>query len=1160
MKAWRGRPLRERPLAWCLQETHVSGVDQAKAHSLQWAQLWGKHTDPSHPPLSYWSTGSSQAGKVAILLNPKSALDALVWEQDLWGTREIALSINGFVLLNVYAPTLRAEREDFFSRLPRWSLPRDNSIILGDFNCVQSPLLDRLGPHRSCRPESPALEAFLDQREWADARLMRDHAEDEEADDTVDHFTYWEGSRASRIDRFYVPRSWVAQVLWVTVRTPPYLSDHQEVELHLRGRCQPSRPPKGRQVIYPIQGSQPDRVLEELFVGLTELGVGRTSSVRHWDSIVAACKLCIARVRKRARQRRYRYKTKLLQRERRQFLTRHQWITANMEELRLEHSVRIGQRLERTTASLRWSYKRVSDWERDQTVSRIVNLHGPKFTRPMTVAAKFSSEWSPLLGRIHRTEPLSSLQAAIQVFVTVPDERRLSSAANAALVAEITEAEVLQAVSELSRHKTAGPDGLNNDFFKDTSALMVPALLTVSNEILFGAPMPPSFLEALVIPLRKKGDSSDALDYRPISLLQTSYKIFAKVLATRLQTVLPRLVGDSQQGFVRGRQMRKLVTMMLSQITSASDEVDLPASASRVILLLDFRKAYDTVDREFLYAALRAFHFDDRFIHLIQRMHTGTTARFSVNGEQSDPIAVRSGIRQGCPLAPLLFLLVVELLGLAIHQDPGLRGLPVPGDPGVRHIFSAFVDDSTLFLERADQLEPALRVVHRFGELSGLHAQPTNSQIIFLNTSVRLEQYRGITVLPPAATTRYLGYEIGTGEMLNHNWAQRIRRSRRRLLTATSVATSVQNRVIILNTIILPAVLFTAAVFDIPAWASSELDKLYRQFLWQHASDVEVRRHKINPGLLVTPAQAGGVGIASFQVAIKTQRTKHALKWLLNAPDKYSAAWRSTTILAASSVSALVPALHRDSGVGRPLRQRHKRDHVVHDLEGFLAPTLDQVSALRSRVETHHARLVGEATSWWVGRQWVLRYREDFPDAGYADTPREMAIGSFWDRFHWNDNPWIVDINGKPLQGSRFARLPACQLRVFNIHRTGLRQFVFTMPRSSDTAPRHLHPKLRRWATIILLASPAISVGSGLAAPELTLRHPPPPLRDYRWIRISDQMVEGKPPDCILPAGPPLRLRLGDSGLHWFVCPGDIPEFEYASSREANFWRQRISR
>ena len=143
---------------------------------------------------------------------------------------------------------------------------------------------------------------------------------------------------------------------------------------------------------YPIQGIQPARVLEELFEGLTVLGVGRTSSVRHWDSMVETCKLCIALVHKRERQRRYRYKTKNLQWERRKFLTRHQWITANMEEVRLDHSIRIGQRLERTTASLRWSYKRVLDWERDQTVSMIVNFHGPEFSQHMTVAAKSSSE------------------------------------------------------------------------------------------------------------------------------------------------------------------------------------------------------------------------------------------------------------------------------------------------------------------------------------------------------------------------------------------------------------------------------------------------------------------------------------------------------------------------------------------------------------------------------------------------------------------------------------------------------------------------------------------------------------------------------------------------------------------------------------------------
>ena len=85
---------------------------------------------------------------------------------------------------------------------------------------------------------------------------------------------------------------------------------------------------------------------------------------------------------------------------------------------------------------------------------------------------------------------------------------------------------------------------------------MVSALLAVSNEIIQGEIFPYSFLEALVIPLRKRGELADGSDYRPISLFQTSYRIFSKVLATRLQSLLPTLVGDSQQVFARGRQMQ----------------------------------------------------------------------------------------------------------------------------------------------------------------------------------------------------------------------------------------------------------------------------------------------------------------------------------------------------------------------------------------------------------------------------------------------------------------------------------------------------------------------------------------------------------------------------------------------------------------------------
>ena len=229
---------------------------------------------------------------------------------------------------------------------------------------------------------------------------------------------------------------------------------------------------------------------------------------------------------------------------------------------------------------------------------------------------------------------------------------------------------------------------------------MVLALVAVGNELLNGGRPPKSFLEGLIIPLRKKEDSNDAMDYRPIALLQTGYKIFTKVMATRVQRVLGTLIGTSQQGFVHGRQMLKIVMMMMAVLDTAEDEPGLEDLRNRVILILDFRKAHDTVACSFLLVALQRFGFSRSFVTMVRNLHDETTARFVVNGELSRPQAVLSGIRQGCPLAPLLFLIAAEILSLAIQQDSDLIGITVPRGGGVRHKFSAFVDDSTVFFCR----------------------------------------------------------------------------------------------------------------------------------------------------------------------------------------------------------------------------------------------------------------------------------------------------------------------------------------------------------------------------------------------------------------------------------------------------------------------------
>lgn len=112
----------------------------------------------------------------------------------------------------------------------------------------------------------------------------------------------------------------------------------------------------------------------------------------------------------------------------------------------------------------------------------------------MPTADKFASEWQPIL-----IVSQSTLEAAFDEFVTIPGKRCLQRIDN---MEEFSKIEVLEVIG----------DGLNNDFFKDAQVAMVPAIMAMVKELLKGNKPPESLLEGLIIPLRKKRDSDNAMD------------------------------------------------------------------------------------------------------------------------------------------------------------------------------------------------------------------------------------------------------------------------------------------------------------------------------------------------------------------------------------------------------------------------------------------------------------------------------------------------------------------------------------------------------------------------------------------------------------------------------------------------------------------------
>ena len=142
---------------------------------------------------------------------------------------------------------------------------------------------------------------------------------------------------------------------------------------------------------------------------------------------------------------------------------------------------------------------------------------------------------------------------------------------------------------------------------------------------------------------------------RPITLLNVDYKILAKTMCNRLATVMPYLVGPLQTCAVRGHCIQQNLWLMRDLVSYVMDR-DMPCA----LLSLDQEKAFDMVDHGFMFKVLSTFGLNFSFVKWIKLLYTDVSSCVIVNGFPSDPFPVQRGVRQGCPLSPLLYVLVSD--------------------------------------------------------------------------------------------------------------------------------------------------------------------------------------------------------------------------------------------------------------------------------------------------------------------------------------------------------------------------------------------------------------------------------------------------------------------------------------------------------------------
>ncbi len=262
---------------------------------------------------------------------------------------------------------------------------------------------------------------------------------------------------------------------------------------------------------------------------------------------------------------------------------------------------------------------------------------------------------------------------------------------NTLLSQDFTILEMHKALKGFKRGKAPEADGLPLEFYLTFWDILAHELLAVFNDLETLDRLPGSFRIGIVSLLYKKGDRTDLKNWRPITLLNLDCKLFSKVLATRMSTVLEDVIHLDQACAVPGRKITDSLVLTRDTIFYARDR-----NIRLVVLNLDFEKAFDRVSHQYLFQVLQKMGFPKRFIAWAGLLSKGVVSKILVNGHLFKAVNICSGIRQVCPLSPLLYVACIEPLAQILRRDKGIKGLDVPGTGGLTATCVLYMDDVTL--------------------------------------------------------------------------------------------------------------------------------------------------------------------------------------------------------------------------------------------------------------------------------------------------------------------------------------------------------------------------------------------------------------------------------------------------------------------------------
>lgn len=359
-----------------------------------------------------------------------------------------------------------------------------------------------------------------------------------------------------------------------------------------------------------------------------------------------------------------------------------------------------------------------------------------------------------------------------------------------------TKAEITKAIKTLKSGKAAGPDGIPPEALKadiQTSTEMLHPLL---KKIWENESVPDDWRKGYLVKLPKKGDLSSCTNWRGIMLLSIPGKVLTRVILERLKTALDKTLREEQAGFRQDKSCTDHIATMRIII-----EQSLEWQTPLYSVFVDFKKAFDSVDREVIWKLMQHYGFPPKFITIIQQIYENATCQVVHEGKLTEPFSVQTGVRQGCILSPTIFLMVVDWI---------MRQSTTEKRTGIQWTFAKqledldFADDIVLLSHRQQDAQGKLSRVAEEAEKTGLQINTSKTEVMRINNRqqdpVQLQQED----IKEVDKFVYLGSVVSKDGGTDEDIKSRINKARHAFHTLRPIwrssALSLRNKIRIFNT------------------------------------------------------------------------------------------------------------------------------------------------------------------------------------------------------------------------------------------------------------------------------------------------------------------------------------------------------------------------